>query len=87
MQGRLVRSRPTNPSARAIADMLSSLVRKAVLGMMAMHRLQDSVGQSASARAAEDEKNKLRGEVAQYKKEAEEVSILPRRQGGCQGRS
>lgn len=42
--------------------------------MMAMHRLQDSVGQSASARAAEEEKAKLRGEVEQYKREAEEVS-------------
>ncbi|KAJ9099921.1 hypothetical protein QFC21_003926 [Naganishia friedmannii] len=46
--------------------------RKAVLGMMAVHRLQDAMGQSASARAEQDEKAKLRGEVEQYKREAEE---------------
>ncbi|KAI5452451.1 Calcium/calmodulin-dependent protein kinase type I [Naganishia albida] len=45
--------------------------RKAVLGMMAMHRLQDTLGQSASAKAEQEEKIKLRGEVEQYKREAE----------------
>jgi hypothetical protein len=43
--------------------------------MMAMHRLQDSLGQSASAKAEQEEKVKLRGEVEQYKREAEAVSL------------
>jgi hypothetical protein len=42
---------------------------------MAMHRLQDTLGQSASAKAEQEEKMKLRGEVEQYKREAEEVSL------------
>lgn len=44
--------------------------------MMAMHRLQDTLGQSASAKAEQEEKIKLRGEVEQYKREAEAVSLL-----------
>lgn len=77
MRERLVRSSATTTATLESLTCLSSSVRKAVLGMMAMHRLQDSVGQSASARAAEEEKNKLRGELEQCKKEAEEVSVLP----------
>jgi hypothetical protein len=44
--------------------------------MMAVHRLQDAMGQSASQRAEQDEKAKLRGEVEQYKREAEEVGRM-----------
>lgn len=43
-------------------------VRKAVLGMMAVHRLQDH-----NAGQAEPEKAKLKKEVEQYKDEAEKV--------------
>lgn len=56
--------------------LVNFVVRKAVLGMMAMHRLQDTLGQSASAKAEQEEKIKLRGEVDQYKREAEAVSLL-----------
>lgn len=42
--------------------------------MMAINRLQDAMGQSTSARAEQEEKAKFRGEVEQYKREAEEVS-------------
>lgn len=43
--------------------------------MMAMHRLQDAMGQSAASKAEQEEKVKLRGEVEQYKREAEAVSL------------
>ncbi|KAJ9093463.1 hypothetical protein QFC19_008322 [Naganishia cerealis] len=59
------------PNVRKAFDARKTF-RKAVLGMMAVHRLQDAMGQSASARAEQEEKATLRGEVEQYKREAEE---------------
>lgn len=79
MRGRLVSSRKfpnLEVETRRWLKRFGFSVRKAVLGMMAVHRLQDAMGQSASQRAEQDEKTKLRGEVEQYKREAEEVSIV-----------
>jgi hypothetical protein len=53
-------------------------VRKAVLGMMAMHRLQDGQQHHSIGGQTPAEKEKLVQEVEQYKKEAERVSGYPR---------
>ncbi len=55
-------------------------VRKAVLGMMAMHRMQDGVAQAQSGKDQSEKANHVRQELEEYKKEAETVSCcLPGR--------
>ncbi len=58
-------------------------VRKAVIGMMAMHRLQDhhsptSAGANSSSQQSQSqsnpEKEKMQSDLDEYKKQAEEVS-------------
>lgn len=51
-----------------------ALVRRAVLGMMAVHRLQDSSHAHGGLGPSPAEKEKLQQEVAAFKKEAEAVS-------------
>lgn len=50
-------------------------VRKAVLGMIAMNRLQDGSSDSKAA-AAKAEKARVEGELRQYKLESEEVRTV-----------
>jgi hypothetical protein len=47
-------------------------VRKAVLGMMAMHRLQDSASRKEDPEKVE--KARMKDELAEYKREAEQAS-------------
>jgi hypothetical protein len=59
------------PRLSVVTDMEIPTVRKAVLGMMAMHRLQD--GPSANSKT---ESARMKEELAEYKREAEDVSPL-----------
>ena len=52
------------------ADIYPCIVRKAVLGMMAMHRLQDGVHSASKTETA-----RMKEELAEYKREAEDVSL------------
>lgn len=66
-----------------VSDDDVALVRKAVLGMMAMHRMQDGLGQAQAAKDYDEKANHVRQELEGYKKEAETVRLWLAGRGGA----